>query len=448
MNLNKVRFDIHNGNWSFASAEIDKILNDQSVSARDHAHALFYQSWLLRAKGEQLTDFAYSVLQQLQLKHLNSNDDLIAALYYFRVGDWNFCKGNLNLAKEDLEKSITYFTSSNGLTSYEGAYAQYLLAITRRDLHGFADAIPYLKNLLDVLTTPELHRLRLKVFNELFFCYAFIKNSAEALITFEYLQKIKTNVLDKIDIGIAEAHMLILRRNFDRAREKLLNLAVEIKKTSINKARYDIGFHLAYLYAQRAEFKKAWMFLGKNADPIYKLQVFGIQLQSGDTSILADYKSMAEKSVCFYHLEQIANYHRKKSKKKYRLGHREINDNPKIKKLLSLVSESKGLSKECIAKNIFNDNFYEAHYHDPKIYYLVLEANALIPKEKLLVNRLGKYYLNPDIDVIFEVPLVATGLALKIILKTLRSLNPSLTPSQLARILVLPRQKIERALAE
>ena len=445
--VSELRELIHGAKWAEAEAILVEHLEHPLPTPLANAQVLFYFSWLRRAQGRQLEDSAVIILRQLHSLHISENDYMISALYHFRQGDWFFCIGELDKAKNEFEKSINCFQSCKLIDDYELAYAQFHLALTYRDLFTFAAAIPLLLETLKITEGELLAGLRFKIYNELFFCYVFTNNSADAHICYEHLQRIKSDEISLIDVMIAESHLLILKKQFSKARKTLLSAYKLVKQHALSKNRYDLGFHVAYLYAKQKKFKKALLFLTAKSDPIYRLQILELQLRSGDKSIQKEYQQLALQVMSQHHLEQISRIKNDNSKIAHlKVDWHTLRQHERVAPLLDLLLLRGFATKESIARDIFADSFYEPHNHDPKIYRLIQTINGLSEKSDLIANHSGRYVFNPGANINFDEYPIAQGVALNEIVHAEVVKADEASVSKLTKSLALPQSQITKAI--
>ncbi|OQW51743.1 MAG: hypothetical protein A4S09_17585 [Proteobacteria bacterium SG_bin7] len=389
---------IHEGKYLEAQRQIDDLLAKSFDNNYDLAIALFYLSWLQRGRGLQLTEFALATTGQLASVALKTQDPYLIALSLFRRGDVAFSKGSLAQAKADWENAESLFKQLELSDSYEMTWLSYHLALTYRDLHGYETAIPRLQQILNLNSCS--HNMKYKIFRELFFCYCYLKEYKFAYQCFETLQSLFHHDGLEIDFKLFRTHLNILKKNFRGARSLLLTAAKEARASKIGRDRYDFSFHMAYLYAQKQNHTRMFHFISKHTDPIYKLQLYEIIIGQGSFEILSEYETLAielgaaqhiGKAYLFRQLRQISitNGLVIDLEQTSKFTPREIY-------FLALLATSSSVSKNHIAREVFQDSFYESTYHDPKIYKMVSGINSFGP---IVSNQNGNYLLNAETKI-------------------------------------------------
>lgn len=392
---------IHSGHYVQAQELIYKRLEEAADNKIKNAMALFHLSWLHHGLGQQLTENGMATVAQLASLANELNDNYITALALFRRGAISFCKGRLGQARVDWERSELLFVKSIEMDSYELVWLKYHLALTMRDLHSYEFAIPKFQEVLSFSSCSQ--NLRNKIINELFFCYCYLNDYKSAYEIFERLENTLSHINREIDFQIYKAHLAIMKKKYRAARKLLLQSVVSARKSGFGRDRYDFNFHLAYLYAQKNDFKKMRNFISHHTDPIYKLQLFNIALEQGEFAFLSDFESLAFDLGITQFIEKAHQYHKSRPglgslvvnaknlmvtfKNKKLLGY-----GKKEAKLLILLGTANAVSKVRIIREIFGDIFYDPFYHDPKIYRLISAVNAAAP---FAINRDGSYILNP-----------------------------------------------------
>ncbi|OQW51745.1 MAG: hypothetical protein A4S09_17595 [Proteobacteria bacterium SG_bin7] len=402
MRLNKEILEhIHTGRYQKAQDLIEKHLEEAADDREKTAIALFHLSWLQHGRGQQLTEIGVATVAQLASLAIDLNDNYVTALALFRRGAISFCKGRLGQAKVDWDNADLLFSKSIEADSYEVVWLKYHLALAIRDLHGYQFAIPKFQEIITLKSCSQ--DLRYKIIRELFFCYCYLNEYKSAYQCFENLESNSSHINQEIDFQIFRAHLAILKKNYRSARKLVLKAIVSARRLGFGRDRYDFNFHLAYLYAQKNNFKKMRNFISYTTDPIYKLQLFNIALENGDFSVLPEFETLAFDLGITQFIEKAHQHHKSrpglgslvvnaknltvtfKNRKLLGYGQKEVN-------FLILLGTSTAVSKIRVTREIFGDNFYEPTYHDPKIYRLVCAVNAAAP---FALNRNGNYILNP-----------------------------------------------------
>ncbi len=299
---------IHSGQYKRAEELVEDLLQNSFEDKYQYAIALFHLSWLQRGKGIQLSEVAIATTAQLASLALELQNPYLIALALFRRGDISFCKGRLAQAKSDWEQAEKLLSELNLNDCYEMGWLKYHLALVYRDLHGYQLALPHFQTVLNLTSLSD--SLRYKVTREIFFCFCFLKEYHEAYKCFETLTRFSPYLGSEIDIELFRAHLAIVKRNFRSARKLLLSAAQTARRNGIGRDRYDFSFHIAYLYAQKKDSQRALLFISKNTDPIYKLQIFDILLSQRNFKVLLEYETLGLELGLAQHIEK-ALQHRK-----------------------------------------------------------------------------------------------------------------------------------------
>ena len=382
---------IHNGRYDEAQEQIDIILTKFSDDKYNLAIGLFYQSWLQRARGLQLTECALITTAELISIARETQDPYLMGLYLFRRGDISFCKGRLTQAKTDWEDAEDFYKKVQMNDAYEVIWLKYHLALVYRDLYGYQVAIPLLQEILNLKSCS--YAMKYKIYRELFFCFCYLKEYKSAYKCFETLQYLFKHDGLIVDFKIFKAHLNILKRNFKGARVLLLEAVTESRHSKIGRNRYDFSFHLAYFYSQKKDYTRMFHFISVHTDPIYKLQLYNIAIAKGKVGLLREYETLAFKIGITQHIKKsyvFRKMHQRKIKLQIDLEKIFQFKQPGID-LLVLLATTSSASKDLIAREVFHDSFYQSSYHDPKIYKLVSQINSAGPT---ISNQKGRYQLN------------------------------------------------------